>query len=122
MIRFSCSGCSSGIEVLEDRGGNTIYCPRCGQPALVPTFLPIEPATNQGITAVRPPITRRNSPRRDVWLSTKRILSLPALPVCRFGSPATLLLALLLFPLPWVRVQCDRPIAHGGTRTLVEQS
>jgi hypothetical protein len=33
-----------------------------------------------------------------------------------------LFLALLLFPLPWVQVQCDRPIGNSGTRTLAEQS
>jgi hypothetical protein len=35
-------------------------------------------------------------------------------------SPAALLFALVLFPLLWVEIRCDRPIE--GTRTLVEQS
>jgi hypothetical protein len=52
----------------------------------------------------------------------KRRLSVLARPIGQFGSPATLFLALLLFPLPWVQVQCDRPIGNSGTRTLVEQS
>jgi hypothetical protein len=32
------------------------------------------------------------------------------------------LLALLLFPLPWVQVQCSQPIDNRGTKLLVEQS
>jgi hypothetical protein len=43
-------------------------------------------------------------------------------PVGRFGSPAALLLALLLFPLPWLEVRCDRRLDETGTRTLAEQS
>jgi hypothetical protein len=33
-----------------------------------------------------------------------------------------LLLALLLFPLPWVQVQCTESIGNSRTKTLVEQS
>ncbi|MCI0459282.1 MAG: hypothetical protein L0Z62_20225 [Gemmataceae bacterium] len=40
----------------------------------------------------------------------------------RFGSPALLLVALLLFPLPWIEVRCDKPLGDHGTRTLAEQS
>jgi hypothetical protein len=38
------------------------------------------------------------------------------------GSPAAMVLALCLFPLPWVQVQCSRPIADTGTKVLAEQS
>jgi hypothetical protein len=43
-------------------------------------------------------------------------------PLRRFGSPAALLLALVLFPLPWVEVQCNRPIGDSGSRVLAQQS
>jgi hypothetical protein len=33
-----------------------------------------------------------------------------------------LLLALLLFPLPWVQVQCDKRLDKSGTKTVAEQS
>jgi hypothetical protein len=32
------------------------------------------------------------------------------------------LLALLLFPLPWIEVHCDGPAGGGGSRTLAKQS
>ena len=122
MIRFCCSRCSSAIEVSEDRGGNLIHCPRCGQPARVPTLVLIEPRTDPGIAAVRPPVTGGHSQPKSVPFPMKWRLSVLARPIGQFGSPATLFLALLLFPLPWVQVQCDRPIGNSGTRTLVEQS
>jgi hypothetical protein len=109
MIRFSCSRCNSVIEVLEDRGGNIISCPRCSQSMRVPTFLPIL-------------VTGSNSQPGTLWFSKKRLLPVFAFPVRRFGSSAMLLLAVVLFPLPWVQVQCNGPIGNSGTKILAEQS
>jgi hypothetical protein len=49
-------------------------------------------------------------------------LTARTLPLRRFVSPASLLLALVLFPLPWIDVRCDRPLGERGSRTLVQQS
>jgi hypothetical protein len=122
MIRFCCSGCNSGIEVPEDRGGDLIHCPRCGQRTRVPTLVPIEPVPDPGVAAVRPWVTGGNAQPGGVRLRRKWFRSVLGWAVYRFASPATLLVALLLFPLPWVQIQCDRPIGDSGTRTLVEQS
>jgi hypothetical protein len=122
MIQFCCSGCNSAIEVPEDRGGDMISCPRCGQPTRVPTFLPIEPATDPSTSGVRSLATGSSFHPATVWLGKKRFSSMLAFPVCRFGSWALLLLALLLFPLPWVQVQCNGPIGNSRKKVLVEQS
>jgi hypothetical protein len=120
MIQFCCPGCNAGIEVSEDRGGNLVHCPRCGQAARVPTLVPIEPFPDVGMAAVRPSAGHRQP--GGVRFAMKRFLPVLAWPAGRFGSPAALLLALLFFPLPWVQIRCDRPIGDSGTRTLVEQS
>src|SRR5436190_10915453 len=112
MIGFSCSSCGGDMEVPEDQGGYTIRCPRCGRSARVPTLLPIEPAAGGGSAGARPATAGGGSPRAAQGTS----------PVRRFASPAMLLLAICLFPLPWVQVRCDRPIDDRGTRTLAEQS
>jgi hypothetical protein len=43
-------------------------------------------------------------------------------PWWQFGSPVSMLLALVLFALPWVEVRCDRPLGERGSRTLARQS
>jgi len=122
MIRFCCSGCNSGVEVPEDHGGNLIYCPRCGQPTRVPTFLPVEQTTDPSVAVMRPLGAKSRLQPRTFWFSRKRLLSLLAFPVCRLGSWAMLLWALVLFPLPWLQVQCNGPIGNSKTKILVEQS
>src|SRR5262245_427205 len=98
MIRFCCPGCSSGLEVPEDRGGNMIHCPHCGRSTRVPTLVPIEPVPDPGVTGARPWVTGGHSPRGGLRFPKKRVRSILAFPVGRFGSPAMLLLALVLFP------------------------
>src|SRR5262245_28269733 len=101
------------LDVPEDRGGSTVRCPCCGRSLSVPTLLPVDAAP--GPTAGAPVSAR--APGRRILALTAR-----ALPVWRFGSPAALLLALLLFFLPWVEVRCDRPFGDRGARTVAEQS
>jgi hypothetical protein len=40
----------------------------------------------------------------------------------RAASPSLILLALILFTLPWIEVRCNGPIASSGTQVLIEQS
>jgi hypothetical protein len=122
MIQFCCSGCNSPLSVSEDRGGSMISCPHCGQRTCVPTFLPIESRSDPELTAMPPLVTASKFQPRGARFSKKWFLSILTFPVYHFGSPAALLLALLLFPLPWVQVQCDKPIGNSGTKILVEQS
>jgi hypothetical protein len=100
MIRFTCAQCLAQMEVPEDQGGRGIACPRCGHVQYVPTLLPVE----------APPVAPRLAGARPGYIPW------------RYGSPAGLLLALILFPLPWIDVRCDRPIDPSGNRSLVEQS
>jgi hypothetical protein len=114
MIRFTCARCLAQMEVPEDQGGRGIACPRCGHVQYVPTLLPVEaPATAPRPAGARPAAR---------LLERLRAVRLPVHAPWRYGSPAGLLLALVLFPLPWIEVRCDRPIDNSVNRTLVEQS
>jgi hypothetical protein len=90
------------MEVPEYQGGRSLACPRCGQVQYVPTLLPARS------TGARP--------------AARLLQHLPVHAPWRYGSPAALLLALVLFPFPWIEVRCDRPIDNNGNHTLVEQS
>lgn len=118
MIRFACPDCRWTLEVPEDLGGSMVRCPCCGRSLCVPTLLPVDasagprPAT-RAAHVLRP----GTNPLRWVRARTARVLSLG-----RFGSPAALLLALLLFACPWIEVRCEKPLGDDGTRTLAERS
>jgi hypothetical protein len=122
MIRFACPECRRTIEVAEDRGGGTVGCPNCGRPVSVPTLLPVDAASRPAVVAsarareVRWPRPRTNPLRTAAGLAAR------ALSLWRFGSPASLLLALVIFFLPWVEVRCDRPFGERGSKTLAVQS
>jgi hypothetical protein len=109
MIRFSCSRCGSAIEVPEEQGGITIHCSRCGNPTSVPTLVAVE--SGRVHSRIAPGLA---------WQSWLR--GFPFVPWRRQGSPALLLLALVLFPLPWVQIQCDKPLGNSGSKTVAEQS
>jgi hypothetical protein len=112
MIRFWCSACTQAIEGSEDQGGTLIPCPRCGQTMCVPTLLPVERAPALGGY-------RQGSSARP---GKRRLFSALFYPIWGISSPASMLLALCLFPLPWVQIQCSRPIGDSGTKVLAEQS
>lgn len=122
MIQFCCSGCSAALSVSEDRSGSMISCPHCGRRMRVPTFLPIESHSEPERSALPTVVTAGKFQPSGSRYGKKRFLSILTFPVYHFGSPAALLLALFLFPLPWVQVQCDKPIGTSGTKIVVEQS
>lgn len=109
MIRFSCSRCGSAIEVPEEQGGIMIHCSRCGNATSVPTLVAVEPGR----------LYSRGAPGL-AWKSWLR--RFPFVPRRRQGSPALMLLALILFPLPWIQIQCDKPLGNSGSKTVAEQS
>jgi hypothetical protein len=121
MIRFACPGCRAGLEVAEELGGTLLQCPTCGRSLPVPTLLVpgvVPPGSTIVAAGSPPPGVRRES--RLSW--TFRRSPVFARSWRRLASPSALLLALLLFPLPWIEVRCDRPIADTGSRVLASQS
>ena len=114
MIRFACPECRWTLEVPEDQGGGTVRCPCCGRSLGVPTLVPVagvaRPPAGASVSA-----SAIGAPRTPWGLAR-------ALPLTRFGSPASLFLALLLFPLPWIEVRCNGPVGGSEARTLAKQS
>jgi hypothetical protein len=102
MIRFACSHCNTALEASEEHSGESIRCSRCGELQLVPGLLPVA-------LGARP----------EPWgVSARRLTP----PLRRAASPSLLLVALILFTLPWTEVRCNGPGASGETHVLVEQS
>jgi hypothetical protein len=124
MIRFACPACSRTLEVPEERGGGTVGCPNCDRPVSVPTLLPVD-------AALAAPAGAKVAARARGWYRPQiginpmqGIVGLAAraLPLWRFGSPSSLLLAFLLFFLPWIEVRCDRPVGDRGSKSVAVQS
>ncbi len=119
MIRFACPECRWVLEVSEDRGGGTVGCPNCGRSLGVPTLVP-----TGGAAAAPAPGYQRGSYRRPPAAAFRAATALArrVSPFRRFGSPASLLIALALSSLPWVEVRCDRPLNDRGTKIIASQS
>jgi hypothetical protein len=124
MIRFACPECRRTVEFPEDCGGGTVGCPSCGRPLCVPTLLPVDGGLGspEGASVSAPARGAQRSQPGTNPLGKAATLLARAPRLWRFGSRASLLLALLLFFLPWVEVRCDAPLGERRSQTLAVQS
>jgi S1-C subfamily serine protease len=83
---------------------------------------------SQQLGATASPQAAPSQPRR-AWMPHGLFSSPQASPQAappkwwRFPAPSTLLLALVLFPLPWIEVACEKPANQGGgTAVIATQS
>src|SRR5262249_1176527 len=98
--------------------------PCCGRRLCVPTLVPADAVPSPRANAPVPAQARAvHVPRPGTKpLRKAKALLARALTLGRFASPASLFVVLLLFPLPWIEVRCDRPIGNSESRKLADQS
>jgi hypothetical protein len=96
-----CPGCRSVLQLTQEQVGRWVECPKCGT-----GFAASSPAASA---------TAESSPSPDERLSGRRQRR------CVL-SPGALLLAVFVFPLPWVEVSCDTTVRNSGSKTFAKQS
>lgn len=128
MIRFSCPTCGKSLSAPPEKIGAKANCPQCNQRVQIP-----EPPRNKTVLGnlVEHPLT----PKSEIIAAVPAPSGVEFLfkwqpTLFRFGSPSFLVLALLMFPLPWINVSCKGTkvgsqsglqAAYGGFSTKVPE-
>lgn len=132
-IRFACPRCKAVCDAPPKSAGQSAACPRCGQRLVIPGSTPPHTSPRPDwMESPQPETVGSDEPRGRPIAAVQT--SSPAVPrpaareenqatgsapelrrsPWRIVRYSTLLLALLLFPLPWVEVSCSPPGGGGG--------
>jgi hypothetical protein len=109
-IQVTCPRCQKRFRVSDEFAGRASRCTGCATPFTIP-------GASAAIT------TPRQVPAAPQLAHARHETPAPA-PATRprwwrFPAPATLLLTLVLFPLPWVEIACQAPPDKGGGKTVL---